>query len=237
MGLVFLSSAAARADCGAIWSSGAIDVTAGGSLTNIKPAPITNPSGKVIGALFSPTDPGLPAQLPVYVLMDALRAHRLVTVQASAIRVDAPLDVSQAGGGRRLTLSTDLGGLVTGAIVLGATINLAASDQIYLRGGAVDQCAPPAGNSDSLRGGHVAINAYEGVGLHSTPLPQLIVANLTGFSLYAEGGYGATIVSAGALPLEEFDRGQPLGQDAILVSGKLQIQINPPPVATHRRRR
>ncbi len=220
--LVGISPTGALAECGAFWASAALVVTSGGDKVNVQ---ATAASG---GVVITPIDPGLPARLPVDVLRRALIDARLVTVQAAAIRINAPLDYSTAGARRRLNLSTDLGAGAIGPIVLTERINMGRTDRLYLRGGAIDQCLSDNSNDVSLRGGHLDINAYlGGVGQNSAPKQQLLVADLHGFSLYTEGGAAATIVSFGSFPLEEFDRGQPQGQDAIFVNGPLHIQRNP----------
>ncbi len=213
----FVSGHVALAECGALWPAGSLVITATGDVENVKIS-----TGKEWGTLFMVDNLGLPAKLPGGMLLDAFTGAKLATVQAGAIRVEAAFDLTQKGGGRRLNLSTDLGAGALGPIIIVGSVTLGATDTIYLHGGAIDQCS---GSSAALRGGHVAIKAYlGGVGLHSEPVPQLLVEKLSGFSLLTLGFAGATIASAGRLPLEEFDHGRADSQDAIFTNGLLHIE-------------
>ena len=214
-----LCAGSALADCGAVWPPGSMVVSAGGDSANLSTTKADDG-----GVLFKAADAALPSQLPVDKLLQALGDARLATVQAGAIRIEAALDVSRAGGRRRLNLSTDLGAGAVGPIVLAQRITLGASDRIYLRGAAVEQCFGSS-NSEALHGGHVAIfTNFGGVGQDSEPLRQLNVAGLSGFSLLTLNTAKATIVSAGRLPLEEFDHGRADSQNAIFTNGPLQIE-------------
>jgi hypothetical protein len=178
-------------------------------------------------------DPLQPAAISTTDVAGALAAGK-VTISAEAIRFSAPL-AFPPGGGHRLDLVTDLGGGPLGPVAFAQPVTMGASDQLYIRARAVDQCG---GNSPAIYNGHVAINAYlGGVGAASSPLPQLLVQNLSGFSLQTEGGASATIVYACGLPLESFDHGLADSQDPIFVNGPLHLEPTSATNCPMRRRR